>query len=59
MAGFSELTSATWVDLVVVTGLLVAFFSKDKDTLRDLLLLGQHRTTRAGRRGQLLKVTDC
>jgi hypothetical protein len=58
MAGFTELTSATSVDLVVVTGLPVAFYSKDKNTLRDLLP-GQHRATRAGRRGQLLKVTDC
>jgi plasmid segregation protein ParM len=58
LAGFSEVTVATACDLVVVTGLPVAFYSADKDTLRDHFL-GQHRLTREGRRAQLFRVTEC
>jgi plasmid segregation protein ParM len=58
LAGFTQLTTATFCDLVVVTGLPVAFYSADKDALRDRFL-GQHRVTREGRRAQLFQVTDC
>ena len=58
LAGFTQLTTATSCDLVVVTGLPVAFYSADKDALRDRFL-GQHRATREGRRAQLLQVVEC
>ncbi len=57
LAAFTELTAATAVDLVVVTGLPVAFYS-DKVALRDRFL-GEHRVTREGRRSQLFRVVDC
>lgn len=56
MAALTELTTASWVDLVIVTGLPVSFFS-DKDTLVNRLI-GEHRCQREGRNGQLFKVTD-
>jgi hypothetical protein len=58
LAGFTELTTATSCDLVVVTGLPVAFYSADKDALRSRFL-GQHRVAPKGRRAQLLHVTEC
>jgi plasmid segregation protein ParM len=58
LAGFTELTTATSCDLVVVTGLPVAFYSADKDALRDRFL-GQHRVTREGRRTQVFHVAEC
>jgi PRTRC genetic system protein D len=57
LAAFTELTTATAVDLVVVTGLPVAFYA-DKATLRDRFL-GEHRATREGRRTQVFRVVDC
>lgn len=57
LAAFTELTAATACDLVVVTGLPVAFYG-DKITLRDRFL-GQHRVTREGRRAQIFRVADC
>jgi plasmid segregation protein ParM len=57
IAGFTELTTATSCDLLVVTGLPVAFYS-DKDALRERFL-GQHRVIREGRRAQLFRVTEC
>jgi len=56
LAAFTELTAATVVDLTVVSGLPVAFYS-DKDVLRDRLL-GEHRVTREGRRSQVFRVSD-
>lgn len=57
LATFTELTAATFVELVVVTGLPVAFYS-DKTALRDRFL-GEHRVTREGRRGQqVFRVTE-
>lgn len=56
LAAFTELTTATVIDLTVVTGLPVAFYG-DKDALRDRFL-GEHRATREGRRAQLFKVTE-
>ncbi len=58
LAGFTELTAATWCDLVVVTGLPVAFYSADKDALRDRFL-GHHRVAREGRRAQTFQVSEC
>jgi plasmid segregation protein ParM len=58
LASFTELTTATVCDLVVVTGLPVAFYTRDKDNLRDRFL-GEHRATREGRRTQLIRVVDC
>jgi plasmid segregation protein ParM len=57
LAGFTELTTATSCDLLVVTGLPVAFYA-DRDALRDRFL-GQHRVTREGRRTQQFRVTEC
>jgi len=57
LATFTELTTATSCELIVVTGLPVAYYG-DKDKLRDLLL-GEHRASREGRRGQVFRVTDC
>ena len=57
LAALTELTTATVVELRIVTGLPVAFYN-DKDILRNSLL-GEHRATREGRRAQVFKVTDC
>ncbi len=57
LAVLTEVTTATVVDLLVVTGLPVAFYS-DKATLRDRFL-GEHRATREGRRSQVFRVVDC
>ena len=58
LASFSELTMATVCELVVVTGLPVAFYARDKDSLRNRFL-GEHRATREGRRTQLFRVVEC
>jgi len=42
----------------VVTGLPVAFYSADKDALRDRFL-GHHRVAREGRRAQTFQVSEC
>ena len=55
-AALTELTSATAVDIELVTGLPVAFYS-DKAQVQERLL-GEHRVQREGRRGQLLRVTN-
>jgi plasmid segregation protein ParM len=57
LAAFTELSTATVVDLVVVTGLPVAFYS-DKAKVRTRLL-GEHRAARDGRdRAQVFKIND-
>jgi len=58
LAAFTDATAATWCELVVVTGLPVAFYSADKDALRDRFL-GHHRVAREGRRAQTFQVTEC
>jgi plasmid segregation protein ParM len=58
LAGFTELTAATWCELVVVTGLPVAFYSADRHVLRDRFL-GHHRVAREGRRAQTFQVSEC
>lgn len=57
LAALTELTTATVVDLVLVTGLPVAFYS-DKAALRERLV-GVHKVTREGRHAQTFKVSDC
>ena len=56
LAAFTELTKATSVELTIVTGLPIAFYS-DKDALKDRIL-GEHLVTRKGRGAQRFKVTD-
>jgi plasmid segregation protein ParM len=57
LAAFTELSTATVADLVVVTGLPVAFYS-DKAKVRTRLL-GEHRAARDGRdRAQVFKIND-
>jgi PRTRC genetic system protein D len=57
LAALTELTTATVVDLMLVTGLPVAFYG-DKANLRDRLM-GTHKVTREGRHAQTFKVGDC
>lgn len=57
LAAFTELTTATACDLVVVTGLPVAFYS-DKERLQAAFK-GTHRATRKGRRSQVFRVSEC
>ena len=56
LAALTELTSATWADVNLVTGLPVAFYD-DKDAVAERLL-GEHRVAREGRRAQVLKVNQ-
>jgi plasmid segregation protein ParM len=57
LAALTELSTAHWAELRIVTGLPVAFFD-DRALVRDRLL-GEHKTQREGRGGQVFKVTDC
>jgi len=57
LAALTELSTATVVDLLMVTGLPVAFYN-DKATLRERLL-GVHKVSREGRHAQTFKVSDC
>jgi PRTRC genetic system protein D len=57
LAALTELTAAKGVELMIVTGLPVAFF-EDRAALRDRLL-GEHRVQREGRHAQALQVTGC
>lgn len=56
MAALSELTTAKGADLVVVTGLPVAFYA-DKDRLQQVLK-GEHKVQREGSHAQLLRVRE-
>ncbi|MBN2390989.1 MAG: ParM/StbA family protein [Anaerolineae bacterium] len=56
LAALTELTSGTAVDVDVVTGLPVAFYT-DKALVQERLL-GEHRVQREGRRGQVLRVAN-
>ena len=56
LAALTELTPGTSVDIEVVTGLPVAFYS-DKDQVQQHVR-GEHRVQREGRRTQLLRVTN-
>lgn len=57
LAALSEMTTATHVDLIAVSGLPVQFYERDKSTLRDRLL-GEHRLQRDERRAQCFTVTE-
>lgn len=56
LAALTELTSGSPVDVEIVTGLPVSFYS-DKEQVQQRLL-GEHRVQREGRRGQLLRVVN-
>lgn len=57
LAALGELSPATAVGLVVVTGLPVAFYD-DRDRLA-LVLNGEHKAARPDRRSQSFHVADC
>ncbi len=57
LTALTELSTATVVDLLLVTGLPVGFYS-DKATLRDRLV-GVHKAAREGRPAQNFKVSEC
>lgn len=57
LAALTEITTATAADLLLVTGLPVAFYG-DKGKLRDRLL-GTHKVTRDGRHAQTFRVVEC
>jgi len=57
LATLTELTTATVADLLLVTGLPVAFYD-DKARLVQRLS-GVHRVTRQGRHAQTFKVSEC
>jgi len=56
-AGLSETTTATGAAVTLVTGLPVADYARDRDTLRDRLQ-GTHTFTRQGRRGQTFRIEN-
>ncbi|MBL7202506.1 MAG: ParM/StbA family protein [Anaerolineae bacterium] len=56
LAAFTEVTTATHVDLVVVSGQPVRFYARDRPILRDRLL-GDHTAARDGRRRQTFSVS--
>lgn len=57
-AGFSRMSAASRIDLDIVTGLPIAFYEKDKETLRQRFL-GEHRFIREGRTAQVFRVRTC
>jgi len=57
LAALTELTTATVADLLLVTGLPVAFYG-DKARLIDRLA-GVHKVDREGRHAQTFKVSEC
>jgi PRTRC genetic system protein D len=57
LAALTELSTATVVELLLVTGLPVAFYG-DKAVLRERLM-GVHKITRESRHAQTFKVSDC
>jgi len=57
LAAMSELTTATYAEIRLVTGLPVAFFD-DRAVMRERLL-GRHRCQREGRTAQMFDVADC
>lgn len=57
LAAITELTTATFTELRIVTGLPVAFYA-DRQAVRDLLL-GDHKVQREGRHMQTFRVVDC
>lgn len=57
-ATFSRLTAASRVDLQVVTGLPIAFYTRDKAKLQKRFL-GEHRVQLTGRTTQVFRVQEC
>jgi len=57
LASLTEITSATAADLLLVTGLPLAFFG-DREDLRSRLI-GTHKVTREGRHAQMFRVAEC
>jgi plasmid segregation protein ParM len=57
LSAITELTTATRVDLHIVTGLPVAFFA-DRDAVQGNLI-GPHRVQREGRHAQSFNVVSC
>jgi len=57
LAALSELSGATSVDVTLITGLPVAFYS-DHAHLAGILH-SEHHIARTGRRAQLIRVLDC
>lgn len=57
LAALTELTTATFSELRIVTGLPVAFYA-DRQAVRDRLL-GDHKVQREGRHMQTFRVVDC
>jgi len=57
LAALTELTTATVADLLVVTGLPVAFYN-DKSALRERMV-GVHKVIRKGRHAQTFRINDC
>lgn len=58
LAAFTEITTASRVDLDIVTGLPIAFYLGDKDAVRERFL-GSHKVTREGRHAQVFQVNSC
>lgn len=56
LAALTELSPANWVDMVIVTGLPIAYFD-DRQALAARLK-GEHRVQREGRKSQVFRVTD-
>jgi plasmid segregation protein ParM len=57
LAALTELTTATHVDLTIVSGLPVQFYERDKGTLAGLLA-GEHKVQREDRRAQTFTVSQ-
>lgn len=55
LAAFSELTTATWADLIVVSGLPIRYYDGDRRWLEHRLL-GEHVIEREGQRRQTLTI---
>ena len=58
LAALTEATRATSVDVTLVTGLPVAFYTADRDRLSDRLL-ATHRAQRDKRRRQAFQISTC
>jgi len=59
LAALSESTTTFYAsNVMVVTGLPIAYYRDDKETLRSVML-GEHRIQREGRKEQRFVVTEC
>jgi plasmid segregation protein ParM len=57
-AALTELTTASQVEVNIITGLPVDYYEQDRHLLRERLS-GQHRVTRDGRTTQVFKINQC